>query len=458
MHQAVFFSLTAWWKGRLILCTRTASINQCHLPFPFLYISFFLKSLWPFLFIFFIPPPCCRPYFFYFVVGMQGTWHVLEMESAEAQLKNRSVPGRKEQVEGTLWRRAAPRPGHGKEPSASHPPPWMAPCRPQRCRGLPTATGSNAAHCRVLLHRWVPRQHLPGSRGRSRDQRCMPAVLREHRLRPGRAAGTADRRTGAVWRRLGRSAVPFLTSKAGCFLAPGRSSLAQPCRPHLPLLHRPSPPAAPALTQRHRAQPARFHPGHGACTAAAAQPRQSPTALGSTRPRQAPGKPPAGGLLCRPGWQIQQPGEKQREKGHNQAEIPSGYAAPVRYGRRFLDEGLRCFQKLGPRLHPGPPMAGRGPSPPPWPTDGARDGSRRGTKRAHKIPGRSPEGFSSWAAFLSWHPTLHSVTVVCLSSRGPLEEEALGNWDFHRGICEAIIFLKRHWELIFHIFFYTLKY
>lgn len=59
-----------------------------------------------FLNFFFYPPPCCRPYF-YFLVGTQGAWHMPEMESAEARLKkNRSVLGRKEQVEGTLWRRA----------------------------------------------------------------------------------------------------------------------------------------------------------------------------------------------------------------------------------------------------------------------------------------------------------------------------------------------------------------
>lgn len=127
----------------------------------------------------------------------------------------------------------------------------MALCRPQRCRGLPQChreqhhplqgpaapVGPLTASPRVPWPELTPEVHARGAAG------APPACLRR-----GCAAKTADHRTGTGWRRLGRSSVPSLTSKAGSFLAPGCSSFAQSCRPHLPLLHRPSPPVAPALS------------------------------------------------------------------------------------------------------------------------------------------------------------------------------------------------------------------
>lgn len=361
MHQAVFFSLTAWWKGRLILCTRTASINQCHLPFPFLYISFFLKSLWPFLNFFFLSPhPAAglTTFIFWWECRALGTcprWRVLKHDEKS------ECAGRKEEVEGTLWRRA--REGAKRialtsaDGTMQTPAVQRAPhCHREQRRppqGPAAPVGPLTASPRVPRPELTPEARARGAAG------APPACLRR-----GRAAETADRRTGTVWRRPDGSPVPFLTSRAGSFLAPDAPRSLGPAahtshsctvlahqRPRL------------CLPQRRGARPTRFEPGHGACTTAAAQPaptgaaaqpRQSPTALGPTPLRQARGKAPAGGLLCLTGWQIRQPGEKQTEKGHNQAEIQSGYAAAVRYGRRFLDEGLRCVQKLGPRLHPGP--------------------------------------------------------------------------------------------------------
>lgn len=421
-----------------------------------------------FLNFFFYPPPCCRPYF-YFLVGTQGAWHMPEMESAEARLKkNRSVLGRKEQVEGTLWRRAregAKRialtsvDGTMQTPAVQRAPPVPQGATPPTA-GSCCTSGSPDSVSQGPMARADTRGACPRCCGSTARLPAAWVCCQDSRSQDRHWLEKAGQIIGAIsdlqsrllpcpWMLLVRSVLPPTPpTPAPSFPTSGPGSV----------WHRGTEHSRRGSTRDTEPAP-QLRPSRPP-TGAAAQPRQSPTALGSTPLRQARGKAPAGCLLCLTGWQIQQPGEKQTEKGHNQAEIQSGYAAPVRYGRRFLDEGLHCFQKLGPppRLHLGPPMAGHGSSPPPWPTDGARDVSRHGTKRAHKIPGGTPEGFSSWAAFLSWHPTLHSVTDIRLSSRGSLEEEALGNWDFHRGICDAIIFLKRHWELIFHIFFYTLKY
>lgn len=320
-----------------------------------------------FLNFFFYPPPCCRPYF-YFLVGTQGAWHMPEMESAEARLKkNRSVLGRKEQVEGTLWRRAregAKRialtsvDGTMQTPAVQRAPPVPQGATPPTA-GSCCTSGSPDSVSQGPMARADTRGACPRCCGSTAGLPAAWVCCQDSRSQDRHCLEKAGQIIGAIsdlqsrllpcpWMLLVRSVLPPTPpTPAPSFPTSGPGSVWRRGTEHSRRGSTRDTEPAPQL------RPSRPPTG------AAAQPRQSPTALGSTPLRQARGKAPAGGLLCLTGWQIQQPGEKQTEKGHNQAEIQSGYTAPVRYGRRFLDEGLHCFQKLGPPPPAPGPSHGR---------------------------------------------------------------------------------------------------